>query len=178
LGILEKGGIILSLLLAGKEIRKFDQVNRMAIPPSFRKELGETVIIMKSIHKEPCLILFSEEEWANFSYGVISAFSGESTDPDAVYKAICDEVVRLQKEGFPKENFERAKRVCYGRAVSLFDRQESFSNAFCRFATKDADLLTYPSFVNKVTFEDIEECLKRLNPDKCVLSAIYPKKED
>ena len=61
----------------GKEIRKFDQVNRMAIPPSFRKELGETVIIMKSIHKEPCLIIFSEEEWINFSTGFISCFSGE-----------------------------------------------------------------------------------------------------
>ena len=67
----------MSLLFAGKEIRKFDQVNRMSIPPSFRKDLGETVFVMKSIHKEPCLIIFSEEEWINFSTGFISAFSGE-----------------------------------------------------------------------------------------------------
>lgn len=67
----------MSLLFAGKELRKFDQVNRMSIPPSFRKDLGETVFVMKSIHKEPCLIIFSEEEWINFSTGFISAFSGE-----------------------------------------------------------------------------------------------------
>ncbi len=67
----------MSLLLAGKEIRKFDQANRMAIPPTFRKDLGETVYILKSIHGEPCLVVFSEEEWANFSYGVIESFSGE-----------------------------------------------------------------------------------------------------
>ncbi len=67
----------MSLLFAGKELRKFDQVNRMSIPPSFRKDLGETVFVMKSIHKEPCLIIFSEEEWINFSTGFISCFSGE-----------------------------------------------------------------------------------------------------
>lgn len=89
----------MSLLLAGKEIRKFDQVNRMAIPPSFRKELGETIIVMKSIHKEPCLILFSEEEWANFSYGVISAFSGEKQA--AAQRRLADRVekVTVDKSG-------------------------------------------------------------------------------
>ena len=98
-GFFEKGGIILSLLLAGKEIRKFDQVNRMAIPPSFRKELGETVVVMKSIHKEPCLILFSEEEWANFSYGVISAFAGEKQA--AAQRRLADRVekVTVDKSG-------------------------------------------------------------------------------
>ena len=67
----------MSLLFAGKELRKFDQVNRMSIPPSFRKDLGETVFIMKSIHKEPCLVIFCEEEWVIFSQGFISSFSGE-----------------------------------------------------------------------------------------------------
>ena len=48
----------MSLLFAGKELRKFDQVNRMSIPPGFRKDLGETVYMMKSIYKEPCLMIF------------------------------------------------------------------------------------------------------------------------
>jgi MraZ protein len=67
----------MSLLFAGKELRKFDQVNRMSIPPGYRKDLGETVYMMKSIYKEPCLMIFSEEEWEIFSMGFISAFSGE-----------------------------------------------------------------------------------------------------
>lgn len=67
----------MSLCFAGKELRKFDQVNRMSIPPTFRKDLGETVFLMKSIYKEPCIMLFSEEEWINFSTGFISSFSGE-----------------------------------------------------------------------------------------------------
>ena len=107
-----------------------------------------------------------------------SAFSGESKNPDEVYAAICEEVNRIKKDGIAEDVFERAKRVCFGRAVSLFDKQESFSNAFCRFATKDADFMTYPSYVSKATLSDIGIRLSQLDTEKCVLSAIYPKKED
>lgn len=60
----------------GKEIRKFDQVNRMAIPPSFRESLGTTVFVLKSIHEEPCLLLMSEESWGAFNEKFKSKFSG------------------------------------------------------------------------------------------------------
>ncbi len=94
-----KGGTDMSLLLAGKETRKFDQGNRMAIPPSFRKELGENVVLMKSIHKEPCIIIFSEEEWENFSYGVISAFQGEKQATAQRRLADRAEKVSIDKSG-------------------------------------------------------------------------------
>ncbi len=60
----------------GKEIRKFDQVNRMAIPPSFREKLGATVYILKSIHEEPCLLLMSEDSWQAFNEKFTSKLSG------------------------------------------------------------------------------------------------------
>lgn len=63
--------------LNGKELRKFDQVNRMPLPPKFRKGLGDDIVILKSIHKEPCLILYSSEGWDNFTDIVLSAFDGE-----------------------------------------------------------------------------------------------------
>jgi MraZ protein len=66
----------MALTQVGKELRKFDQVNRMSVPPTFRKDLGDTIYILKSIYKEPCLVLFSEEDWINFSNGFISAYSG------------------------------------------------------------------------------------------------------
>ncbi len=62
--------------LKGTELRKFDQVNRMSIPPKFRGELGETVVIMKSIHKEPCLMLFSEKAWDAFRKKAIEKYEG------------------------------------------------------------------------------------------------------
>ena len=83
----------LSLLLAGKELRKFDQVNRMTVPPTFRKDLGETVYMMKSIHGEPCLVLFSEEGWEDFSFAFVSAFSGEKQA--RAQRKLADRVERL-----------------------------------------------------------------------------------
>lgn len=62
--------------LNGKELRKFDQVNRMSLPPKFRKGLGDDIVILKPIHKEPCLILFSSEGWDNFSDIVLEKFDG------------------------------------------------------------------------------------------------------
>ena len=66
----------MSLLFAGKELRKFDQVNRMAIPPSFREKLGTTVYVLKSIHEEPCLLLMSEDSWQAFNEKFTSKLSG------------------------------------------------------------------------------------------------------
>ncbi len=107
-----------------------------------------------------------------------SLFSGESSDPDKVFSAINEEITRLKAEGISPELFKRAKRVCYGRAVSMFDRQESFANNFCQFAVKGADLMTYPQIIDKTELSDIENCLKAMDNDLSVLSAIYPKKEE
>ena len=55
----------------GTEMRKFDQVNRMSIPPQFRSDLGSPVVIMKSLHNDPCLLIFSEKEYDRFSKGIV-----------------------------------------------------------------------------------------------------------
>ncbi len=61
----------------GTEMRKFDQVNRMSIPPQFRNELGSPVVIMKSLHNDPCLLIFSEKEYDRFSKGIVRTYKGE-----------------------------------------------------------------------------------------------------
>lgn len=107
-----------------------------------------------------------------------SMFSGESSDPDKVFLAVKEEISRLKAEGISSDLFKRAKRVCYGRAVSMFDRQESFANNFCQFAVKEADLMTYPGVIDKTGLKDIEQALSSLDNDLAVLSAIYPLKEE
>ncbi len=67
----------MAVYFVGKEHRKFDQVNRMSIPPYFRDGLGQTVYILKSIQEEPCLLIYSEEEWGRFMDMVIDSFDGE-----------------------------------------------------------------------------------------------------
>lgn len=117
---------------------------------------------------------FSSGYEGELTYAFLSV-SGESKDPDGVYNKIKERVDDIKKEGFSKEEFERAKRVCYGRAIKLLDSQESFANEFVRFALKDSDLLSYPKTVAEISEDEIKERLSKLDTKKCVLSAVYPK---
>lgn len=101
--------------------------------------------------------------------------SGESADPDAVHAAILDEVKRLCASGVDPAALERAKRACYGRAVSLLDSQESFANAYARFALLHADFLGYPKQISSLTIEEVGRALNELCEAPSALSVIVPK---
>ena len=63
--------------LGGKFKRKFDQVNRMSIPPEFRELLGSKVYLISSLYDDPCIWVFSEEKFAMFAEGIDDTFEGE-----------------------------------------------------------------------------------------------------
>ena len=84
---------------AGQETRKFDQGNRIAIPTMFRKDLGESFIVLKSIQNEPCLVLFSEEEWIRFSDGVTEAYEGRKQAAVQRKLASMSDKVTVDKQG-------------------------------------------------------------------------------
>lgn len=60
-----------------KETRCFDQVNRMAIPPQFREHLRQGAVIVKSIHNDPCLVIFPLADWERFSASVTASYTGK-----------------------------------------------------------------------------------------------------
>ena len=60
-----------------KETRCFDQVNRMAIPPQFREHLKPGAVLVKSVHNDPCLVLFTLKDWERFSASVTAAYTGK-----------------------------------------------------------------------------------------------------
>ena len=63
--------------LGGKFKRKFDQVNRMSIPPEFRELLGSKVYLISSLYDDPCIWVFSEEKFAIFAEGIDDTFGTE-----------------------------------------------------------------------------------------------------
>lgn len=96
---LRKGEAVMSASFAGHEIRKFDQGNRIAVPTMFRKDLGESFIVLKSIQDEPCLVLFSEEEWINFCDGVTEMFEGRQQAAVQRKLASMSDKVSFDKQG-------------------------------------------------------------------------------
>lgn len=117
---------------------------------------------------------FSSGYEGELSYA-FAEISGESKNPDEVFERIKKAVEAAKEKGISDEAVQSAKRAVVGRAVSLIDSQESFSNEFVRFALKGADLLTYPSVASLVTAEEVNSALRQLDAEKAVLSAVYPK---
>ncbi len=121
----------MSLLLAGKESRKFDQVNRVALPTCFRKYIGETAILMKSLQKEPCIMLFPEESWEDFSYAFINSFDdpvkrskAQRRLADRVEKITIDKSGRISIKDDFKEYAQLSDEAYF---VGMMDRVEIWS---------------------------------------------------
>lgn len=91
--------VVLAGSFAGHEIRKFDQGNRIAIPTMFRKDLGESFVVLKAIQNEPCLVLFSEEEWVKFGDGVTAQFDGKKQAAVQRKLAARSDKVTIDKQG-------------------------------------------------------------------------------
>ncbi len=58
-------------------------------------------------------------------------FTGESDDPDAVYRAFLACVDRLSREGLSRAAFERSRRIQYADYVTGFDSTESIGGSLC-----------------------------------------------
>ena len=79
----------------------------------FRKDLGESFIVLKAIQNEPCLVLFSEEEWIRFGEGVTERFEGKKQAAVQRKLAARSDKVTIDKQGriTLKEDFKAYARL-------------------------------------------------------------------
>ncbi len=61
----------------GRELRKFDQINRIAIPAKFRSRYGNTVYLFKNFQGDKCIIMYSEEDYIKVYDNIAKTYSGE-----------------------------------------------------------------------------------------------------
>ena len=90
----------------------------------------------------------------DYSY---SAIEGESKDPKKVYKTICDYIDNLHKEGLSENDFERAKKVIWGRYIRSYNDIEDFAHSFLTNSFMDINYLNYYDVYKAVTFEDVKK---------------------
>ncbi len=60
----------------GRELRKFDQVNRITIPTRFRSRYGNTVYLFKNFQSNDCIVVYSEEDYLKVYDGLADVYSG------------------------------------------------------------------------------------------------------
>lgn len=104
-----------------------------------------------------------------------SSIEGESKDPKRVYEIVMDEIERTHREGFNRDDFERIKKVVWGKYIRTHNDVEDYASEFLRMSFMDIDYFNYYNVYKTVTFEDVEKRFKNhFNTKRAALSVINP----
>ena len=104
---------------------------------------------------------------------------GDSVDPEAVRTALLTQARRLEAEGIPQDEFLRMKRSALGRRIRDLDSFDSTCFRMCAYHFDEFDYFRFPQIYEEVTVQEIQAFLSRVvTEERCVLSVIYPVKEE
>ncbi len=107
-----------------------------------------------------------------------SIISGESKDPDEVYRRIIAELDRVQREGFDKENFEILKKSRYGSMVRTLGSVEGIADSMTESYFNGTTVFDEAEVLAEMTIEDCMAAVSELfNEENSAISIIEPAKE-
>ncbi len=72
-----------------------------------------------------------------------SAIDGESKDPKAVYKAVTEEIKAQREKGLSREDYERIKKVIWGRHIRSQNDVEDYGTEFLQYNLMGIDYFDY-----------------------------------
>ena len=117
---------------------------------------------------------FSLEYTMQPDYGY-SSIDGESAEPKTVYNAVLDEIERVRKEGLCEKDFERMKKVMWGRYIRSQNDVEDFAGTFLQLHFMGIDYFNYYDVYKTVTFEDVKKRFEEhFVKERSALSVINP----
>lgn len=120
---------------------------------------------------------FSAEYEPQVDYGFTAA-EGESTDPERVYAVIMEYIAELRRSGLDRDEFERIKKVIWGKYIRSFNDIEDFSHKFISMIFTDIDYSDYYRIYKEIGFEDVQKrFMEHFNEEYAVLSVINPAKK-
>lgn len=157
------------------------------------EELAQTDIILYALASKssPLYKQLLDENLINDSFGyeyfegqgyAAVIFSGESRDPDKTTEIIKEAIEGLHKNGVAKEDFERAKKLVYGRNIAMLNSAESIANAMMSLTFAGRELFHAIECIANTTLEQVNDRLKnQLDVKNSSLSVVLPtpkKKEN
>ncbi|NLK39596.1 MAG: insulinase family protein [Clostridiales bacterium] len=101
--------------------------------------------------------------------------TGESPNPDEVYRRFVHYIDDLQKNGLDREAFDRCHRVELAEFVKIFDSTEEIANVLLSLAFAGVEIFEYADIINSITFEDVTRVFHSCyNPEYYAMSVIIP----
>ncbi|MBR1864598.1 MAG: insulinase family protein [Ruminococcus sp.] len=99
--------------------------------------------------------------------------SGESRDPDEVFRRLCAEIERIKQEGFDEEEFSVIKKARYGSYIRSLNNVENCADSMVDSYFNGTAVFDDAEALSKLTVED---CMKALDtmfdPEKSAISII------
>lgn len=118
---------------------------------------------------------FGAEFFDGPGYG-IWLFAGESKDPEAVSRAIQQEIDQIRQHGFDQSDFEAARNALYGRMVSGMNDVENCGDMLVSDYFSGREPFGFLNAAAEVRPQDVQALLAdNLFPEQGTLSVIRPK---
>ena len=104
-----------------------------------------------------------------------TAIEGESKDPKAVYKIITDEIDRVLNEGLSEDDYNRMKKVLWGKHIRSQNDVDEIGTEFIQLHLMGVDYFDYYDVYSQITFEDIKNRFKNhFVNERSALSVVNP----
>jgi len=120
----------------------------------------------------------------SYGYGICdryayNSFSGESRDPEEVYRRYAAYLAEMQETGIDPQSFERCKRVIYADCISAYDDTSEIAHALMDAVFDGEELFDEPAAIASVTLADAQKALReQFDESKTVMAVIEPLEEE
>ena len=135
--------------------------------------LGKSSETYQKLYKEG--IIFGEQG-LSYEYGREYAhilISGQSTNPDKVYEKFKNTVKQLKENGINQKDFERLKKMVYGRYIREYNDVSDIARMFLTDALKGICSFDYLEEIEGITVEYLEQLLNDIfKENKMVISIV------
>lgn len=162
LGFKEKAGEVMA---CAHESAETDILLTMLFSPS-----GE---LYSSLLKENLVNdTFSYEVFEGPGYYSI-LLGGESRNPEKAAEMIKEYIAKIKQKGISEDDFDRAKKACYGENIAALNSVEGIANSLVGGYFAGRDYFEYIDALADAEFEAVKKRFTEiLNVDNCALSVI------
>lgn len=87
-------------------------------------------------------------------------FEGESSDPQKVYDLIDEEIEKVKKNGFDKEDFAAQKKAAYGEQIKIFNNVSDVAEEMQETEFRGLGVYDSIELLEKMTYDDV---MNRIN---------------
>lgn len=97
----------------------------------------------------------------NRSFSLVS-IGGRSPDPEKLFEDYRAFIERTKKDGIPREDFDRCKKLTYAGFVRTFNSTSGIAYSIMDFALDGADMLDYADVVGSLGYDEVNSLFREM----------------